>query len=138
MMRPQVDFTAEIAEDSEPSLKKLAFLIKRRKTVSVTPAMGARIVAGAMRTLPIWTDCGTVAATRTGGRSSRGPSQYFRILPIFMARAKNIESISRAAFGGLTLFLGGCYSSKSLVIRENSRRRRWEFFSLRQTGAPLL
>src|SRR5271156_3520047 len=29
------------------------FLMKRRKTVSVTPAMGASTVAGAMRTLPI-------------------------------------------------------------------------------------
>jgi hypothetical protein len=33
--------------------------MKRRKTVSVTPAMGARMVAGAMRTSPIWRDSGT-------------------------------------------------------------------------------
>src|SRR5262249_35785022 len=40
---------------------KLALRMKRRKTVSVTPAMGARMVAGEMRTLPIWTDSGTFA-----------------------------------------------------------------------------
>src|SRR5579864_1897778 len=40
---------------------KLALRMKRRNTVSVTPAMGARIVAGTIRTLPIWRDSGTRA-----------------------------------------------------------------------------
>src|SRR5689334_24047927 len=77
MISPQVDFTAELAEFAEPSERKLALRIKRRKTVSVTPAMGARIVAGAMRTLPIWTDAGT-AASLSDARSGAGVSQYFR------------------------------------------------------------
>src|ERR1039457_4721325 len=74
MMRPQPDCWLVVAvsmtsvreADSSPSTslrvrndksfvaaeKRLAFLMKRRKTVSVTPAMGASTVAGAMRTLP--------------------------------------------------------------------------------------
>src|SRR5437660_9216662 len=40
---------------------KLALRMNRRKTVSVTPAIGARIVAGAMRILPIWREFGTRA-----------------------------------------------------------------------------
>ncbi len=40
------------------------FLMKRRKTVSVTPAMGARTVAGAMRTLPMVKDAGKVRGVR--------------------------------------------------------------------------
>lgn len=36
--------------------------MKRRKTVSVTPAMGARTVAGAMRTLPMLNEVGKVRA----------------------------------------------------------------------------
>src|SRR5580658_3602946 len=38
------------------------FLMKRRKTVSVTPAIGASTVAGAMRTLPIFKLAGNVGA----------------------------------------------------------------------------
>jgi hypothetical protein len=34
--------------------------IKRRKTVSVTPAMGASTVAGAILTGPIWDSCGNI------------------------------------------------------------------------------
>jgi hypothetical protein len=34
--------------------------MKRRKTVSVTPAIGARTVAGAMRTLPMCSSAGTL------------------------------------------------------------------------------
>src|SRR6266404_2272782 len=44
---------------------KLALRINRRKTVSVTPAIGARIVAGAILTLPIWRDSDTRAPCGT-------------------------------------------------------------------------
>src|SRR5690349_22523083 len=44
---------------------KLAWRMKRRKTVSVTPAMGASTVAGAMETLPICRDSGTRASSGT-------------------------------------------------------------------------
>ena len=46
--------------------------MKRRKTVSVTPAMGASTVAGRISTLPMETDAGTRApagATRSAGLS---------------------------------------------------------------------
>src|SRR5713226_4090415 len=61
--------------------------INRRKTVSVTPAMGASTVAGAMRTPPIITDEGTgtacpakVACVVAGDSPALGPeaSQYLR------------------------------------------------------------
>src|SRR5437879_4374393 len=51
--------------------------MKRRKTVSVTPAMGARTVAGATRTLPIRTSEGT--QTSSGMACERGLSQDLRI-----------------------------------------------------------
>jgi hypothetical protein len=38
--------------------------MKRRKTVSVTPAMGARTVAGEMVTFPIESEVGTVRVAR--------------------------------------------------------------------------
>ena len=74
MMRPQPDcwlvvvastFGTHVSEArrgapaSVVGEKRLAFLMKRRKTVSVTPAMGARTVAGAMRTLPMAKLAGT-------------------------------------------------------------------------------
>src|ERR1700688_1681812 len=64
------------------------FRMKRRKTVSVTPAMGARTVAGAMRTRPILKDAGKSRAVfdpehgATGvspvpGAAGAALSQYF-------------------------------------------------------------
>ena len=64
------------------------FLMKRRKTVSVTPAIGARTVAGAMRTFPILNDAGKSRAVfdpdegATGvspvlGAAGAALSQYF-------------------------------------------------------------
>src|SRR6202451_2956708 len=53
----------------------LALRIKRRNTVSVTPAMGANTVAGATGTPPITTDAGTRA--EAGMLFSRGLSQLF-------------------------------------------------------------
>ena len=47
--------------------------MKRRKTVSVTPAMGARTVAGAMRTLPICNSAGTLALGRHLALNRRCP-----------------------------------------------------------------
>ena len=43
--------------------------MKRRKTVSVTPAMGASTVAGAIRTFPIVRDEGTGIARVVAGDS---------------------------------------------------------------------
>ncbi len=56
-------------------MKTLAFLMKRRKTVSVTPAMGASTVAGAMHTLPMENSAGTRACA--GMECSAGLSQCF-------------------------------------------------------------
>ncbi len=55
----------------------LALRMKRRKTVSVTPAMGARTVAGATVTLPICTEAGTRVPLGMG--CSIGLSQCFFI-----------------------------------------------------------
>lgn len=55
--------------------------MKRRKTVSVTPAMGARTVAGAMRKPPIVTSDGTILGTKlslAGASAPRELSQNFR------------------------------------------------------------
>jgi len=65
------------AAESLPVVKTLALRMKRRKTVSVTPAMGARTVAGATVTLPICTDAGT--RTPCGMACSCGLSQCFFI-----------------------------------------------------------
>src|SRR5579864_1097471 len=64
--------------------KTLALRIKRRKTVSVTPAMGARTVAGATRTPPIRTSEGTNALS--GMAWGSGLSQDLRISLILAAR----------------------------------------------------
>src|SRR5947209_3537191 len=55
--------------------KTLAFLMKRRKTVSVTPAMGASTVAGAIWTLPMVKLAGTRACS--GIACSTGASHFF-------------------------------------------------------------
>ena len=55
--------------------------MKRRKTVSVTPAMGARTVAGATRTEPRRTSAGTRASA--GMACSMGLSQsFFTVKPL--------------------------------------------------------
>lgn len=66
--------------------------MKRRKTVSVTPAMGASTVAGEISTWPMVTEEGTRALTR---RASVGPlvsadglggvSQYLRTRLFYVA-----------------------------------------------------
>src|SRR5271167_447381 len=50
------------------------FLIKRRKTVSVTPAMGASTVAGAISTLPIFRVAGTPRAGPAVSSGAKGAS----------------------------------------------------------------
>ena len=54
--------------------------MKRRNTVSVTPAIGASTVAGAMRTFPIWKDSGTLTwaggVVAVGGVSSTCAHPY--------------------------------------------------------------
>ena len=51
---PSADVNSVMISPHPPKLR-----MKRRKTVSVTPAMGASTVAGAMRTPPIITEEGT-------------------------------------------------------------------------------
>src|ERR1700693_5622253 len=56
--------------------------MKRRNTVSVTPAMGAKTVAGSIGTFPIITLAGTIATARarTPAPTLAGFSQYLRTL----------------------------------------------------------
>src|ERR1700677_3579074 len=63
-------------------LKTLALRMKRRNTVSVTPAIGARTVAGATNTLPISIEAGTRAIS--GMLFSRGLSQFFFMETFFI------------------------------------------------------
>jgi hypothetical protein len=58
--------------------------MKRRNTVSVTPAIGASTVAGATSTPPITTEAGT--RTAAGMLFSRGLSQALFIDTFFMRR----------------------------------------------------
>src|SRR5690349_4765327 len=58
------------------------FRIKRRNTVSVTPAIGASTVAGRISTPPSVTEAGTWRLTATASPLA-GPSQYLRIAPYF-------------------------------------------------------
>src|SRR5208282_456932 len=51
---PSAEVNSVIIRPQPPRLR-----MKRRKTVSVTPAMGASTVAGAIGTLPIFKDEGT-------------------------------------------------------------------------------
>ena len=79
MMRPQPDFWLVCVVSTSAlvvsALNWLAFLMKRRKTVSVTPAMGARTVAGAILTLPMVKLAGTRVCS--GMACSAGESQRF-------------------------------------------------------------
>ena len=64
-MMPSAEVNSVIIRPQPPRLR-----MKRRKTVSVMPAMGASTVAGRISTLPIDTDAGTRAsagALRSGG-----------------------------------------------------------------------
>src|SRR5581483_8623957 len=58
------------------------FRMKRRKTVSVTPAMGASTVAGRISTPPSDTEAGTWRLTAIASPFA-GVSQYLRIAPYF-------------------------------------------------------
>src|ERR1700690_1980865 len=67
------------------------FRIKRRKTVSVTPAMGASTVAGAIRTFPIVKHEGTgTACVARGPPSASRPelAQYLRTLLFYLSLKK--------------------------------------------------
>src|SRR5258708_40208181 len=91
-----------------PGLRtKLALRMKRRKTVSVTPAIGARMVAGAMRTLPIWRDSGALAPCGTVVVLA-GLSQNFFMHSLLYPEAEPF-SLSRSGARdtyGLTRFSG--------------------------------
>jgi len=79
MMRPQpdcwFDCVTSTSVECDAVVNWLAFLMKRRKTVSVTPAMGARTVAGAILTLPMVKLAGTRVCS--GMACSAGESQRF-------------------------------------------------------------
>src|SRR4029077_13103576 len=77
--------------------------MKRRKTVSVTPAMGARTVAGAICTSPIFTRSGTGEHARARTPASTLPelSQYLRtvlILPPSPSHAAVAQFLSRGGY----------------------------------------
>ena len=63
MIRPHPDcWLVDVASTSAlsvPEVNRLAFLMNRRNTVSVTPAIGASTVAGAIRTPPMAKLAGT-------------------------------------------------------------------------------
>src|SRR6185437_7312725 len=79
IISPQPDrwllIAASTFAESDSRLNRLALRMKRRKTVSVTPAMGASIVAGATWMPPIETHAGTHALA--GIACSIGLSQFF-------------------------------------------------------------
>src|SRR5690348_18293970 len=89
MISPQPDcwllIAASTSAESDSRLKRLALRMKRRKTVSVTPAMGARTVAGATSTPPMDTEAGTRAAV--GIACSIGLSQFFFIASPFLRKS---------------------------------------------------
>src|ERR1051326_7233260 len=76
MMRPQPDSWAVTSGSAVG--RKLTLRMNLRKTVSVTPAIGASTVAGAMRPAPIWKDDGT--CTTGGAGRSTVVSQYLRMM----------------------------------------------------------
>src|ERR1019366_7079379 len=71
-MMPSADVNSVIIRPQPPRLR-----IKRRNTVSVTPAMGASTVAGRISTPPSDTDAGTRASA--GALRSAGLSKYLCI-----------------------------------------------------------
>src|ERR1700730_1217035 len=93
MMSPQPDCWFEVSSVTSAVLADavnwLAFLMNRRKTVSVTPAIGASTVAGAIFTPPILTLAGT--PTFAGIACSTGLSQYLCML-ISVYRDTNPEA----------------------------------------------
>ena len=64
--------------------------MKRRKTVSVTPAIGARIVAGEIRTSPIKTESGMRTCSGASSRGPAGMSQYFLTFSFYLYPRKQI------------------------------------------------
>ncbi len=71
----------QVASASPQAVNRLAWRMKRRKTVSVTPAIGASTVAGATSTVPIRTSAGTRVSA--GIACSMGLSQsFFTVNPL--------------------------------------------------------
>jgi hypothetical protein len=61
--------------------------MKRRKTVSVTPAMGASTVAGAIRTFPIISEDGTACVARAPSPATGSEfSQYLRTPLLYLSQ----------------------------------------------------
>src|SRR5271168_2914567 len=116
MINPQPDCwlligvsTRCLTPAASPSpLKMLALRIKRRNTVSVTPAIGASTVAGATATPPITTDAGTRA--EAGMLFSRGLSQLLFMETFFMRAYTTKASV----LGGL------CFETNPPLFRRGS------------------
>ena len=74
-------WSESLHRESAAVVNKLAWRMKRRKTVSVTPAMGASTVAGATITVPRRISAGTRASA--GMACSLGLSQsFFTVKPL--------------------------------------------------------
>src|SRR5437588_399649 len=100
------------------SPQPLKFLMKRRNTVSVTPAMGARMVAGAMRTAPKFTDAGTPGALLIG-RSMTEFSQYLRMAAALILKQFVYRCIRQFEWKPPHL----CGGSWTLVQRQRRQKR---------------
>ena len=78
----------------EAAVNKLACRINRRKTVSVTPAMGARTVAGATTTDPRRTSAGTRASAGMGWSMGLSHS-FFTVKPLPAIYASELPASGR-------------------------------------------
>src|SRR4029077_16604007 len=91
---PSAEVNSVMINPQPPRLR-----MKRRNTVSVTPAMGASTVAGAMHTLPIVNDEGTGTA-RVAEDDSPAPgveaSQNLRIHPFYLQAKQSPRQKARA------------------------------------------
>src|SRR5215469_3058528 len=74
MTRPQADLSRQA---SALQLPNLTLRTKRRNTVSVTPAMGASTVAGAISTPPMLTDARMLAGATSCAATVAELSQNF-------------------------------------------------------------
>ena len=88
---PSADVNSVMISPHPPKLR-----MKRRKTVSVTPAMGASTVAGAIRTFPIVREEGT-GCVAAGDPPAPGPelSQYLRTSLFYLSSKKQSPRQSR-------------------------------------------
>src|SRR6185503_4432437 len=106
---------ASTSAESDSRLNKLALRMKRRKTVSVTPAIGASIVAGATGMPPIETHAGTRALA--GIACSIGLSQFFFMVLAARQLLRAAASVGRGVIASTVKSLrvgGGFRNSRGL------------------------